>query len=222
MTPVCLYEPGGPLEGVSEMLRPGGLALTERGLALCNLPAGAFILDVGCGGAAAIEHLMTRYGYMTAGIDLSCTSLTLGKRRNPALRLVQAASGSLPLASCRLDAVLAECSLSMAGGLDRALKEFRRALQPGGWLILNDLYARQPDGSRQSGLLAKAELLAKIEAFGFNTIAWEDHSDELRRFVAQLIWAGRSLAHLGFDDLACARLGYYLLVARKCDVASAP
>ena len=46
-----MYEHTAIREATGDIIRPGGLALTDRALALCQLPAGARVLDVGCGPA---------------------------------------------------------------------------------------------------------------------------------------------------------------------------
>ncbi len=214
MSAVGLYEPGGPLAGVSETIRPGGLALTERGLAFCNLPVGARVWDIGCGSATVVEYLVTHFGYRATGVDLSLASLEVGRQRRVDLQLVAAAGGQLPVANDQLDAVLAECSLSLIGA-DNGLTEFRRVVRPGGWLVLNGLYARLPEGVYPAEFLTKGNLFGQVVKSGFKLIAWEDHTDDLKRYAAQLIWAGRSLACLGFNDATCSKPGYYLLVAQK-------
>ncbi len=48
------------------------------------------------------------------------------------------------MAAGQASAVLAECSLSVFAEPDLVLAEFYRLLSPRGYLILSDLYARNP------------------------------------------------------------------------------
>ncbi len=50
-----------------------------------------------------------------------------------------------------MDALFAECSLSLLGAAEPAVAEFRRVLRPGGLLVVSDLYARRPEGISCSG-----------------------------------------------------------------------
>jgi arsenite methyltransferase len=58
MDKVCrVYELPGVQRVTGATIRPGGLALTRRAVALADLPAGAWALDVGCGAGATVDYL---------------------------------------------------------------------------------------------------------------------------------------------------------------------
>lgn len=219
-----------------DVARPGGLQLTDVALAICNLSPGARVLDVGCGSGATVEHLIGRHGLAAVGVDASCP----GRCDRPAAvtgSLVQARAEALPLRDGSLDAVLAECSLSVLGDIDQALAEFHRVLAPGGHLVINDLYLRNPlarasmqalpPGSCLRGAVVADELLAHVKDHGFEVSAWQDHEDALRRLTAQLIWTHGSLDRAwgltaaaadsgqARATIAEARPSYFLLVARR-------
>jgi arsenite methyltransferase len=217
-------------------MRPGGLELTDRALACCALPPGARVLDVGCGSGATVEFLASR-GLCTAGLDLSVQALHSGTAHTAALPLAQAAGERLPVGAGVLDAVFAECSLSVMADGDAALAEFRRVLQPGGLLVLSDLYVRDSDGGTAPsnlragiclrGAQSQAQLAARLRAHGFEVLLWEDHSEALKQFAVQWILAHGSLGEFWRpagaacdggewrETLRASPPGYYLLVARK-------
>lgn len=230
--PCRVYEQEAIREALGDTLRPGAFALTERALAACALPAGARILDVGCGLGATVHYLRSR-GYRAVGVDLSWPLLETGRQHRPATLVLQAAGAQLPLPAAHFDAVLAECSLSVMGDADAALAECYRVLMPGGYLITSDLYARNPDGiprlrelpltSCLSGAMSQAEVTAKVTAHGFQLALWEDHTEQLRQKAAQGalagLWQCAPVAGLDALDMqliiAKAKPGYFLLIAEK-------
>ena len=215
---VCV---GDGLPGLTGGCRhPGGLELTERGLALARLPRGAVVLDVGCGDGVTAEHLAHRLGLRVVGVDVSAVLLRQGRERCPGLDLREGSAARLPLADASVDAVLAECVLSLLDDPGAAVAEWVRVLRPGGRLLVNDLFRRRdPDAARR--LLTER---------GFVVEAWEDHSSVLARLVWDLAGSGAlgTRAPSAHAATASARttvpaalrggggLGYYLCVAR-CD-----
>ena len=234
---IRLYEQGPLLDAVGETIRPGGLALTDYALAFCSLPAGARVLDVGCGPAASVEHLIGQHRLAAVGLDPSALLLREGRRRAPGLPLIRAGGDRLPAAAGRFDALLTECSLSVIRDAGRALAEFWRVLRPGGWLILSDIYARNPDGldalrrlpldSCLCGALPQEDVIGRVRAQGFTLKLWEDHTEALKVFSARLIWSHgsmrqfwcRATAQADPADIQTAieqsRPGYYLLIAQR-------
>lgn len=194
-----------------QALRPGGLELTERMLSLCGLPPGARLLDVGCGTGATVAHAIAQLGLRAAGLDLSLDLLQEGRDTGLALPLLQAAGERLPLACGSIDAVIAECTLSLMTDLDQALAEWRRVLRPDGTLAIADLYARQPEGAAAlhrlplssclSAALPREEILARVQALRLEVLLWEDHTPALKRFAAELI-----LAHGSLESFWCRTL----------------
>lgn len=234
---VRVYEEGALRQVAGEAIRPGGLELTERAVALWDLAPGARVLDLGCGTGVSIEHLGSRRGMWAIGLDASALLLREGRERQAQLPLLQAAGERLPMASSSMDAVLAECTLSLMADLGQALAECHRVLRPRGLLAVTDLYARQPDGAAAlhrlplcsclSGALPPQELIGRLQAAGFELLLWEDHTAALCSLAAQLIMAhgsldsfwrqmvpsGAAVAEVG-PAIAAARPGYFLLIAR--------
>ena len=232
-----VYEQPALRQATGETIRPGGLALTDKALALCTLPPGARVLDVGCGSGATVEHLRAHHSLIAFGLDLSAMLLQSGHRQNPTLPLVQASGERVPFASGQLDAIIAECSLSVMANANQVLKEFKRALKADGLLILSDVYARNPDGLSAlqhlppdtclSGAISQVQLSERLQAHGFQITLWQDHSAALRQLAVQLIMAHGSMQQFWQQtasagaaseiERATAKIkpGYYLLLARK-------
>ena len=234
---VRLYEQSPLLEVAGDTIRPGGLELTDRALGLCALPSGARVLEVGCGPAASSAHLVDHYGFNTIGLDPSEVLLRSGRSRHPQLPLVRSYGEWLPIADNQLDAVLTECSLSVMRQAQRALSEFRRVLRAGGFLILSDIYARNPAGiealrdlpidSCLCGAVSQAQIIDRVERAGFRVALWEDHTQAIKVFTAKLIWSNGSLQQFWCratshadaatiqTAIAHSKPGYYLLIAQK-------
>jgi len=232
-----LYESEEMRAVTGPAVRPGGLALTERALSFCPLPAGASVLDVGCGLGATVEFLCEEHGNSAFGIDASSLLIKKGIEQNPNVRLVRGTAENLPFPGGCFSALFCECVLSLMHDPVSALKEFARVLNPGGYLILSDLYARVPDEAEAlrglpvrccvRGAVGQARVAAMVKESGFSVTLWEDHSHLLKQLAARLIFSFGSLK--GFWTAACCgedadaiteavrlgRPGYYLLIARK-------
>jgi len=219
-------------------IRPGGLNLTQQALASSKLPAGSRILDVGCGTGVTVEYLLYEHVIQPVGIDSSSMLVAQGKLRDAALPLLRGDAGTLPFSDASFDGVLLECTLSLVRDCERVLKECHRVLKPLGRLIVTDLYARNTEAigtlrrlSLQSclkGAFNKNEFIHECSVVGFELWCFEDHSETLRDFAAQIVWSygsldrfwtetGASSADLGWICCAIreARPGYFLYVGSK-------
>jgi arsenite methyltransferase len=236
MTPQCADVNGSPFttgqlaDGDDGVFRPGGIELTARAVALANLKPGATILDLGCGAGHTVRYLRS-LGFHAKGLDLRAQIDDGGATS----WLVAGRAEELPLPDDSMDAVLAECSLSLVEDQKRALAECARVIKDRGKLIVSDLYARQPEmighvrslaGSCVSGMMVRTELETQLVANGFDVDAWEDHSRALRECAARYIlehgscdslWGCTPDATASNIDSAmrAVRAGYFLLVATR-------
>jgi SAM-dependent methyltransferase len=240
MENVNLYETRVLRDVTGPVIRPGGFDLTDRGVAYCGLAPGARLLDVGCGTGAAVDHLRRHHGLAAMGIDRSEALLEEGLRSHDGFPLVRGRAEALPVGDGCVQAVLCECVLSLCPDPPCTLREALRVLQPGGYLVLTDVYARGPSApahktGRQNvscclqGAVNRDTAQTRVMAAGFDLLLWEDHSLLLKQLAAQLVWTYGSLdafwsAVYGPDAPAaahnggaggCHRPGYFLLVARK-------
>ena len=219
------YQSGRHDDG--EPLRPGGLELTTRAIQCAAFAAPDYILDLGCGTGTGTK-LLRRHGCVAIGLDRSPARLAQSASTQPNFTAVAADARWLPLADASVDGVLAECSLSLTGYNQATLGECHRVLRPGGRLAITDVFARHEDPERAplpgclAGLTSRGEILAAMAAAGFIVQRWEDHSDVLKSFLAQLIFSGRGSEALWAGNgtafaaaLRACRPGYFLLTACK-------
>lgn len=232
----ALHETPELRQAAGETLRPGGLELTRRALAICGLAPGARVLDIGCGLGASAAFLAGQ-GLTALGLDHAAAKLAEARSLHPGLSLLQAEAQDPPLATASLDAVFCECVLSLCPRPDAVLAACRRMLKPGGWLVLSDLYLRRPElappsaggpgGGCLSGAQGKGAVLDLVAGAGLELSLWEDHSRLLHQLAARLVFTCGSLAGLwawlglgpgcGADPRP-ARPGYFLLLARNLEV----
>lgn len=233
-----LYESGLLRESTGDTLRPGGFLLTDLGVQSCGFPPGARVLDVGCGCGATVDRLISHYQLQAIGVDPSEVLLGLGKRKNPSLNLVRGLGEDLPFPDDYVDGVFAECALSVMFDLDQVVKEIVRVLKPGGWLVINDVYARNPEGLKPlqelnfdsciRRALPKEQLVNKLSGQGFVIINWSDHTNLLTQLTVDLIMAHGSMTQFWLKSTSCsvdpilaqaaikqAKMGYFQLIAQK-------
>lgn len=109
-----------------------------------ELPSGAAVLDLCCGtGDLALEA--ARKGYRVTGADFTepMLRLAVGKSRNaprPAQGMVQADAQALPFADGSFDGLTVAFGLRNVSDPQRALRECRRVLRPGGRLAVLEFF----------------------------------------------------------------------------------
>ncbi|HEY2630966.1 MAG TPA: methyltransferase domain-containing protein [Solirubrobacteraceae bacterium] len=111
----------------------GRRRVLERAIERLNLPAGAHILDAGCGSGRNMVEL-AHHGEVT-GIELSETSVQIARKRN-AGEVVEGSLMDMPFEDATFDLSV---SLDVIEHLEDdvgALRELRRVTKPGGALLV--------------------------------------------------------------------------------------
>ena len=124
-----------------------------------ELPDGATILDVPCGGGVALRGVRPGQRLYWIGVDLEPAMLRRAEHRAADLshvrsRFVEADMTSLPLDDCSTDLCLRYGGLHCLRSPIAALSEMTRCLRPGGRMLGSTFLA---DGSRRKRLLLRNE-----------------------------------------------------------------
>ena len=105
-----------------------------------EIPEGAQMLDVGCGGGQALELLAVRRPDLRLhGVDLSPGQVARARARlRNRATIVEGSALELPYASDRFDFVFSEASIKHWTDPARGLRECVRVLRPGGHLVVTE------------------------------------------------------------------------------------
>ncbi|RKT82867.1 Methyltransferase domain-containing protein [Saccharopolyspora antimicrobica] len=112
---------------------PGSVRLRERSYQL--LPAGGLVADIGCGAGRAVGELRER-GVTAIGLDVDGEMVAAARERLPGVDFRLADAGALPFADGELAGYRAERVFHAIADPAAALAEARRALAPGGRIVL--------------------------------------------------------------------------------------
>lgn len=104
---------------------------------VAGLPAGARVIDFGCGTGILFPELAER-NYRVIGLDLSFDMLKASTMEGPEALLVCGDGCSLPFAEESFDAVFCRGSIHHVPDLRQAFQEIVRVLKPGGSLIFSE------------------------------------------------------------------------------------
>ena len=171
-------------------VHPPDLA-ARRAFLLAHLRPGDRLLDLGCGDGT-FAGIAAEAGAQALGVDVAEAALARARRRHPALELRLApAGGPLPVEDGAFDVVWASEVLEHVPDTARWLSEARRALRPGGRLLLTTPH----HGRLRRTVLA----LTRFEAH------FDPRSDHLRFFTRRSL--AEVLEELGFADVRLATAG---------------
>jgi 2-polyprenyl-3-methyl-5-hydroxy-6-metoxy-1,4-benzoquinol methylase len=181
-------------EGVPEGLLPPDF---ERRLAflLAHVPAGARVLDVGCGEGRFAQALVER-GAHVVGIDVAEEPLRRARARRAELGLDLrrvAPDGPWPLQDVSFDVVWAGETIEHVADTTGWLSEVRRVLRSGGTLVLST-----PANER----LTRLRLGLSERAFAAR---FDPRADHLRFYTRRALVT--LLAEFGFEAIATRTFG---------------
>ena len=234
----CAYESPEMSALLGGTLRPGGFALTDRGVANCRWNVDDLLLDLGCGAGATVRYLDQNYGLSVVGLDPSQKLLTLARKNNPDKEFLVGSGEAIPCQDETFHGVLSECTLSLMTDLNETLQEVYRVMKTQGMFFITDVYARHPEAlevikthqftSCMRGLYDLKQLRTDVTRAGFEIILLEDHSELLKQLLVKTIFEFGSMQEFwlktggacaaGFQDaLKMCKPGYFMMIARKAE-----
>ena len=134
--------------------------VTAWGLSFLDLHADHMVLDIGCGGGAALARMAETVtsGHLT-GADYSPVSVRTAKETNAAaiaegrMEIVEASVSALPFPDDSFDRIITVESFYFWPSPESDLAEVRRVLKPGGiFLLIADIYENDslPESDREN------------------------------------------------------------------------
>jgi SAM-dependent methyltransferase len=108
-----------------------------------GLPAGAVVVDAGCGEGEHAVELAARFGFQVTGVDPVSRCVHAAQLNAPPGCPVTFTAGTaehLPLPSRSADLVWSRDVLSLVEDLGGAYREFRRVLKPGGRALIYQMF----------------------------------------------------------------------------------
>jgi cyclopropane fatty-acyl-phospholipid synthase-like methyltransferase len=104
-----------------------------------QLPAGASILDLGCGAGIPVAHELVTLNFRVTGVDASTGQIERARRNVTGAHFIQADMASVEFAPENFDAVVAFYSLTHLPKSEHALmiERLARWLRPGGKFLAN-------------------------------------------------------------------------------------
>ncbi|WP_026427786.1 class I SAM-dependent methyltransferase [Actinomyces slackii] len=144
------------------------------------------VLDVGCGGGAAIKRILRETRREVAGVDHSPAAVDTALRANRAaaasgrLRVVEASVEDLPFRDGFFDAVTAFETTYFWPDIAAGMAEIRRVLPPGGRLLIANEYATRSDAGHWADRLEMTipdgdHLAGMARQVGFSQVDWDHH-----------------------------------------------
>lgn len=235
-----VYESSYMHEATGDTLRPGGFTLTQKAVQFCGLNEQTRVLDLGCGMGATASYLYHNHGVKVVGLDPSQKLLNIAKVKNPFATFVSGSGDSLPFEDERFECVLAECTLSLMDDLHVSLKEVYRVLEKGGWFVINDVYAKNPQALKEMddfaitscmrGMHDLSSLQEALKTIGFEIMLLEDCSQLLKELMVKIIFSHGSMSAFwsktieGEASQTCCffeqnikqcKPGYFILIGKK-------
>ena len=166
---------------------------------------GEAVLDVGCGDASLLTRL-SGGARRLCGIDPAFSGGPLPPVPED-VRLLPGAAEAIPFPEGSFDRVVLQCVFSLCRPREAAAEVFR-VLQPGGRLLLADLYAGGDElPAPESPLLGNLWRPERIEGFfsHFHRVSFTDLTPALTEMLVEAIWRGEEDCLAAGPDLARLR-----------------
>lgn len=233
-----IYESNSMKQIMGDTLRPGGFSLTEKAVQYCEISSNAAVLDLGCGRGATVNYLYKKHSIEAVGIDPSQKLIEVARKEYDFARFFMGKGEKLPFEDESFHCVFAECTLSLMNDLDSSIKEAFRVLKEGGWFVISDVYAKNPDAVKRlddfqvnscmRGLHDLTRLEEKLKGMDFEIKLSEDHSQLLKELLVKIVFSYGSMDifwNVSTEDcidgcrfqeaMKSCKPGYFIIIARK-------
>jgi arsenite methyltransferase len=223
---------------LGDELHPGGPQTTRRALELAGVGPGDRLLDVASGSGASALLAARELGASVVGVEYGADAVRAATEAAGSVRLgarvsfVQGDAEALPVDDGAFDVALCECSLCTFPDQARAMAELRRALRPGGRLVLSDVIAekeRLPASLRGDlATIACVGSALPVDGYerllaeaGFEAVRIESRDEDAARLAERVEERLRGARLLGFGSLAELPLSVEDALARIGEVREA-
>ncbi len=225
---------------------PGAMLTLDLASRVAGLGPGSRVLDVACGNGEASCILAERHGCHALGVDAmlpplryAASKAALSSRRRKAA-FARGDGERLPARSDAFDLAVCIGSPHLVG-VPECWREMRRAVRPGGWLVMSDaVLTAEPPAQRERSpewlptLLQFDAYLRMLEEEGLEVVfselmppsVWQEfHApmlllvEEIRRYrpddPESLAWADDVVRSLGEEERHLPLLAYAHFAARR-------
>ncbi|MBV7274045.1 class I SAM-dependent methyltransferase [Clostridium sp. PL3] len=219
-------------------LRPGKFILTDKAVEFCKFSSEDFIMDLGSGMGATVNHLYEKHGINTVGVDPSQKLIDIGSNKYKNINLVKGRGEEIPFPGESFSGVFAECTMSLMDDVNLVIEEVFRVLKKDGWFIITDVYAKNPEftdklneftaNSCMRGLHNLELLQESLIKSGFKIMLLEDCSDMLKNLMVKIIFTYGSMSVFWNKTTGCSvngeefheilrmcKPGYFIMIAKK-------
>ncbi len=145
---------------------------------------GKHVLEIGSGRGGGAKHVASHFKPASyVGLDIAQGAVDLANRIHvlPNLRFIQGSAESIPLEDNSIDVVINVESCHAYGDVDAFLREVKRALRPGGYLLLVDFRSENTMPAFQKQLDASGLHQVQQEDIGPNVIHSIESEDTMKQ-----------------------------------------
>lgn len=180
----------------------GGFFATQRLFALCPLPAGQIVLDIGCGTGYTAHSLAEQRRARVIALDLTFTNLLEARKRrvHSTVALLQGDAHNPPFRDGQFDAVILE-SLLVFCDATKVLAAAHRVLREGGILYNNEMTLRGAPPPELRRLLVETLGLQPHAPQGWQQLFHQAGFEQLAVEVHPIRLREQLLSHVHIDGL---------------------
>ncbi|KAJ7660889.1 S-adenosyl-L-methionine-dependent methyltransferase [Mycena polygramma] len=126
-----------------------------------KLPAGANVLELGCGAGVPATQVLIEHGLNVTGNDISAAQIALARQHIPKATLIQGDMLTLDFPQETFHAVLGFYSIFHLPKEEQALmiEKIRGWLKPGGWLLCN-FHCEEGDVTREGWIEPEVKMFS--------------------------------------------------------------